>query len=202
MKSFKLNFLLISILTIALMANARAQEYFKLQSDNSKLVIEGTSSIHNWEMEADDFRAETLLKIDGNAISEISKIEFKAPVSGLKSGKGIMDNKAHDALKMKKYPEIKFALNNSSNVNISGSNATLTGLLTIAGKSKEVKLVVDLDVENKQKFLVSGSVPIRMSDFGIEPPTAMMGAMKTGDEVVVKFNLEFQKSDHEISENF
>jgi hypothetical protein len=30
----------------------------------------------------------------------------------------------------------------------------------------------------------------------------MMGAMKTGDEVVVKFNLEFQKSDHEISENF
>ncbi|MGC9354959.1 MAG: YceI family protein [Mariniphaga sp.] len=202
MKSFKLNFLLISALTIALMANARAQEYFKLQSDNSKLVIEGTSSIHDWEMEADDFRAETLLKIDENSISEISKIEFKTPVSGLKSGKGIMDNKAHDALKKKKYPEIKFGLNNSSKVNISGSNATLTGLLTIAGKSKEVNLTADLEVENQEKFLVSGSVPVKMSDFGIEPPTAMMGAMKTGDEVVVKFNLEFQKSDHEISGNF
>jgi polyisoprenoid-binding protein YceI len=202
MKSFKLNFLLISILTIALTVDARAQEFFKLQSGNSKLIIEGTSSIHDWEMEAADFKAETLLRIDGNTISEISKIEFKTPVSGLKSGKGIMDNKAHDALKKKKFPEIKFALNNSSNVNISGSKASLTGLLTIAGKTKEVKLTADLDVENQQKLLVNGSVPVKMSDFGIDPPTAMMGAMKTGDDVVVKFNLEFQKSDHELSGNF
>jgi polyisoprenoid-binding protein YceI len=202
MKNFKLSFLLINILTIALMVDARAQEFFKLQSGNSKLIIEGTSSIHDWEMEAADFKAETLLRIDGNTISEISKIEFKTPVSGLKSGKGIMDNKAHDALKKKKFPEIKFALNNSSNVIISDSKTTLTGLLTIAGKSKEVKLTADLDVENQQKFLVSGSVPVRMSDFGIDPPTAMLGAMKTGDDVVVKFNLEFQKSDHELSGNF
>lgn len=202
MKSFKLNFLLISVLTVALMVDARAQEFFKLQSDNSKLIIEGTSSIHDWEMEADDFKAETLLKMDGNAISEISKIEFKTPVSGLKSGKSIMDSKAHDALKEKKFPEIKFMLNKNSNVNISGSKANLTGLLTIAGKSKEVKLTADLDIENQQKFLVSGSVPIKMSDFGIDPPTAMMGAMKTGNEVVVKFNLEFQKSDQELSGNF
>jgi polyisoprenoid-binding protein YceI len=202
MKSFKLNFLLISILTIALTVDARAQEFFKLQSGNSKLIIEGTSSIHDWEMEVDDFKAETLLKIDGNAIIEISKVEFITPVSGLKSGKGIMDSKAHDALKKKKFPEIKFALNNSNNVNISGSKASLTGLLTIAGKTKEVKLTADLDVENQQKLLVNGSVPVKMSDFGIDPPTAMMGAMKTGDDVVVKFNLEFQKSDHELSGNF
>jgi polyisoprenoid-binding protein YceI len=202
MKNFKLSFLLINILTVALMVDARAQDFFKLQSGNSKLIIEGTSSIHDWEMEAADFNAETLLRIDGNTISEIRKIEFKTPVSGLKSGKGIMDNKAHDALKEKKFPEIKFALNKNSSVNISGSKASLTGLLTIAGKPKEVKLMVDLDVENQQKFLVNGSVPVKMSDFGIDPPTAMMGAMKTGDEVVVKFNLEFQKSDHELSGNF
>lgn len=184
------------------MVDARAQEIYKLQSDNSKLIIEGTSSIHDWEMKADDFKAETWLKMDDNSISEISKVEFSTPVSGLKSGKNIMDNKAHDALKEKKFPEIKFALNKNNNVNISASKVSLTGLLTMAGKSKEVKLTADLNVENQQKFLVSGSVPIKMSDFGIDPPTAMMGAMKTGDEVVVKFSLEFQKSDQELSEHF
>lgn len=113
-----------------------------------------------------------------------------------------MDKKAHDALKEKKSPEIKFSLNKNNNVNISGANANLTGLLTVAGKSKTVKVSANFDVENPQKFLVSGSVPIKMSDFGIDPPTAVMGTIKTGDEVVVKFNLEFQKSNQEYTGNF
>lgn len=202
MKNLKFNFLFISIIALLLATGVQAQEFYKIQAKNSQLVVTGTSSLHDWEMEAANFNAETLLKMDGNSISEISKIEFKAPVSGLKSGKNIMDSKAYDALKQKKFPEIKFSLNNSNSVNISGSKANLTGMLTIAGKTKEVKLTADLDVENPQKFLVTGSVPVKMSDFGIDPPTAMMGAMKTGDDVVVKFNLEFQKSDQELSGNF
>jgi polyisoprenoid-binding protein YceI len=202
MKNFKLNFLLISILAIFFMVDAQAQEFYKLQSNNSKLIIEGTSSIHDWEMKAENFNAETLLQVEGGAVSEISKVEFSTPVSGLKSGKSIMDKKAHDALKEKKSPEIKFSLNKNNNVNISGANANLTGLLTVAGKSKTVKVSANFDVENPQKFWVSGSVPIKMSDFGIDPPTAVMGTIKTGDEVVVKFNLEFQKSNQEYTGHF
>ncbi|MBW6534071.1 MAG: YceI family protein [Mariniphaga sp.] len=178
MKNFKLNFLLISIISILFRVDAQAQEFYKLQSQNSKLIIEGTSSIHDWKMEAENFNAETLLKVEGGAISEISKVEFFTPVSGLKSGKSIMDKKAYDALKEKKSPEIKFSLNKNNNVSISGAKANLTGLLTVAGKSKEVKVSANFDVENPQKFLVSGSVPIKMSDFEIDPPTAMMGTIK------------------------
>lgn len=202
MKNLKFNFLFISIIALLLATGVQAQESYKVQAKNSQLVVTGTSSLHDWEMEATNFNAETLLKMDGNSISEISKIEFKAPVSGLKSGKNTMDNKAHDALKEKKFPEIKFSLDKNNSVNISGSKANLTGLLTIAGKSQEVKLTADFDVENPQKFSVTGSVPVKMSDFEIDPPTAMMGAIKTGDDVVVKFTLEFHKSDHELSGNF
>jgi polyisoprenoid-binding protein YceI len=53
----------------------------------------------------------------------------------------------------------------------------LTGLLTIAGKTKEVKLTVDIDVKNAQRFLVTGNVPLKMLDFGVEPPTALMGTI-------------------------
>ncbi len=184
------------------MVDAQAQEVYKLQSKNSKLTIEGTSSIHDWEMKAENFKAETLLQMEGEAVSEISSVEFSTPVSGLKSGKSIMDKKAHDALKEKKSPEIKFALNKNNNVSISGTRANFTGLLTVAGKTKEVSLSAQFDIENPQKFLVSGSVPIKMSDFGIEPPTAMMGTIKTHDEVVVQFNLEFQKSSQEYTGNY
>ncbi len=184
------------------MVDAQAQEVYKLQSKNSKLTIEGTSSIHDWEMKAENFKAETLLQMKGEVVSEISNVEFSTPVSGLKSGKSIMDKKAHDALKEKKSPEIKFALNKNNNVSISGTRANFTGLLTVAGKTKEVSLSAQFDIENPQKFLVSGSVPIKMSDFGVDPPTAMMGTIKTHDEVVVQFNLEFQKSSQEYTGNY
>lgn len=202
MKRLKLNFLLTGVLVVLVITGVRAQEFYKVHSNSSKLIITGTSSLHDWEMEATDFNAETLIKLNDNAVSEINRIEFKSPVSGLKSGKRIMDSKTLEALKEKKFPEIKFSLGNTGEVNFAGEKANLTGLLTIAGKTKEVKLAVNFDVQNNQRFLVSGNVPLKMSDFGVEPPTALMGTVKTDDELVVSFNLEFQKSNDQFTENF
>jgi polyisoprenoid-binding protein YceI len=202
MKRIKLNLLFTSVLALLIFTGVQAQEFYKVQSNNSKLVVSGTSSLHDWEMEAADFSAETLVKLNDNVVSEISRIEFTSPVSGLKSGKRIMDNKTLEALKEKKFPEIKFSLGNTGEVNLAGEKANLTGLLTIAGKTKEVKLAVNFDVQNNQRFLVSGNVPLKMSDFGVEPPTAIMGTVKTDDELVVSFSLEFQKSSDQFTENF
>jgi polyisoprenoid-binding protein YceI len=194
--------LLIALVTALFWTEAGAQETFRLQSKSSSLVIEGSSSIHEWEMEVTGFHAETLMKLNGEKIGEISRIEFQSPVSGLKSGKNIMDNKAHDALKKKKFPEIKFILDPNSAVNISGEKANITGMLTIAGKTKKITLSADFKVEAADRFQVSGSVPLNMSDFGIDPPTAMLGALKTDDHIKINFNLEFQQSDQEFSHNY
>ena len=35
----------------------------------------------------------------------------------------------------------------------------------------------------------AGVVPIKMTDYGIKPPTAIFGRLKTGDEVKVNFEL-------------
>jgi len=32
-----------------------------------------------------------------------------------------------------------------------------------------------------------------MSEFNVEPPSFMFGAMKTGDEIIVKFSLTLKK---------
>jgi hypothetical protein len=44
-------------------------------------------------------------------------------------------------------------------------------------------------VQADGSIAVRGSVPLFMSDFGIEPPTAMLGMLKTADQVTVKFEL-------------
>jgi hypothetical protein len=39
----------------------------------------------------------------------------------------------------------------------------------------------------------TGSHSLKMTDYKMKPPTAMMGTIKVGDEVTVKFNLTITK---------
>ncbi|MCK9270145.1 MAG: hypothetical protein RBR47_02470 [Bacteroidales bacterium] len=87
-----------SILVLLFVITATAQNVYTLNEKNSKLSVTGTSSLHDWEMTATGFTAETGLKLEGNAVSEIQYIKFSVPVSGLESGKNMMNNKAYDAL--------------------------------------------------------------------------------------------------------
>jgi polyisoprenoid-binding protein YceI len=36
---------------------------------------------------------------------------------------------------------------------------------------------------------VSGDYTLKMTDYGIQPPKAMWGTIKTGDEVTIKFEI-------------
>jgi polyisoprenoid-binding protein YceI len=198
MKKIKIYTLIISILVITAIGT-HAQDNYKLQPTNSKLLVEGTSTVHDWQVESTEFNAETVLKMDENNVSQVSHVEFTSPAESLKSGKKLMDTKMQEALKIKNHPDIKFSLKGEKV--ISGEKATIPGLLTIAGKTKEINVTVDFDAKNPQRFTVTGQVPLKMTDFNIDPPTAMMGTIKTGDEVLVKFELEFERTEETFSRN-
>ncbi len=192
MKKINFKYLTIGILAFLFAITATAQNVYKLNEKNSKLSVTGTSSLHDWEMEATGFIAETGLKLADGSVSEIQYVKFSAPVAKLESGKNIMDNKAHDALKEKKFPQIKFILKEGG-VSVLSGKAELTGILTVADKSKEIKLPVDFNISSDRQFKASGKVRLKMSDFGIEPPTAFFGTLKTDNEVEVKFDFEFSR---------
>lgn len=196
MKNLKLYSLVISALFIFAIG-VQAQDVYKLQTKNSKLTVEGTSTVHDWEVKATEFNAETRLKVAENLVSQVSNVLFTASAESLESGKGLMDRKMQEALKTNKHPEIKFSLKKNEVVN--GKKATLSGLLTIAGKTREVDVTVNFDAQNPQQFGVTGEVPLKMSDFNIDQPTAMMGTIKTGDEVKVKFDLEFVRINEDLT---
>ena len=41
------------------------------------------------------------------------------------------------------------------------------------------------------KVQFTGSYTLKMTDFSVKPPTAMFGTIKTGDEITVKFNVDY-----------
>ncbi|MGC4128466.1 MAG: YceI family protein [Bergeyella sp.] len=145
-----------------------------LSQKSSKITVDGTSSLHDWTMiaGASTFSA----TVSGNSISNV---KFTMPVKNLKSTKGkMMDNKAYNALKADKAPNITFT---ASAINVGKSN--VTGKLTIAGVTKEVSFPVTV-VKNGTSYMIEGAESIKMSDFGVEKPGFM--GVKTGDAVTVK----------------
>ncbi|HEY2165429.1 MAG TPA: YceI family protein [Gemmatimonadaceae bacterium] len=181
----------------ALAATGAAQTARVPVSADSKLWIEGTSNLHGWSCTAEKFDA--VIELDAAAVAELAtatpkvlkRVEVKVPVKALKCGHGGMDDNLYKALKADETPEISYILATFDAALGEADAFTLktSGTLAIAGK--ENKLTMDIVATRLPDGTVkaTGTVPIKMTDFGIKPPTAMFGTLRTGDEVKINFAL-------------
>jgi polyisoprenoid-binding protein YceI len=183
---------ILSVLILGLQTTS-AQEKFRLDERNSKITVAGTSSVHDWEMSATAMNASIQLSITGNSISDIVSVDFSMPTEKLKSDNNIMDKKSWDALKADKHESIRFDLSRVSGFTTNGKtfSGTATGNLFIAGKSRPVNIPFTGNIKTGNTVTVTGAKTINMKDYNIAPPTAMLGTLKTGEEVTVNFNMDF-----------
>ncbi len=158
-----------------------------LDANKSKMVIKGTSTIHDWESKVETINS-TGAATKGETLT-ITSINLTVPVKSIKSGKSGMDKKTYEALKVKENPNITFTV--SSPVSVKNGKASFKGKLNIAGHEKEV-IIPTTVTENVSTVNVKGSISLKMSSFNMEPVTAMLGTIKAGDEIIVEFNLAYQ----------
>jgi polyisoprenoid-binding protein YceI len=64
------------------------------------------------------------------------------------------------------------------------------GSLRITGVEREIALALKT-TRTGEKFTVAGEVSLLMTDFGITPPKAMLGMLKTDPKVVITFEAVF-----------
>lgn len=151
--------------------------------------VEGTSTLHDWEMVSAKAEGNANITLEGSKIASISSLIVNLPVTSLKNGKSAMEKNAYEALWAEKYPQIQWEL---AEVEAITDQLVKTKLkLSIAGTTR----TVDLDVSYKlseEGVLFSGSQKIKFSDFHIAPPTAMFGAIKTGDDLILSFETTFK----------
>lgn len=187
------------IATLALAGVAGAQSTVHLAArPDSKLSIAGTSNLHAWECKASSIEASIDIspdyaKSETAALQrEIKRVDVKVPVGNLKCGHGKMDENMYKALKADDAPQINYILG-SFEVVPGATSDTFTlktvGTLTVAGAQNTVKMDVNARRMADGTLRAEGEVPILMTDYGIKPPTAMFGALKTGNQVTVKFDL-------------
>ena len=201
MKKVNFRYLILSAVFISMHLLSFSQSQFKLDDSTAKLVVSGTSTVHDWEIDVEHFKCDATVSLNEKQGISISGINFTCKAEDVKSHNRIMDNKTFDALKGDKFPQIKFNSSELVLIPTSGSDAKAKGKLTIAGKTNDVTLQFKAVTENQNQMSVKGETHLKLSDFNIDPPTAMMGALKTGDEITITYNVVFQKiEDNNLSE--
>ena len=167
-----------------------AQTKAPLAVDTARVTVSGTSNIHAYTASTTRVRI-TQVKLAAALPASASWDEIVAPgalesfeiaiaAASLASEKAGLDKNMHKALNVEKFPDITFRL-----TRLDGA-AKATGVLRIAAVEREV--VLDLKTERRAGLLVvRGSLPLLMTDYGVKPPVAMLGMLKTDPKVTVTF---------------
>jgi polyisoprenoid-binding protein YceI len=185
------------VLALLLSATAwRAQnDRLTLQQSQSRLWIEGTSTIRAFTCTASDVNA----LVDTRSADAIPKLlvgdkavialDVKVGVGKLDCGNGTMNEHMLKSLKSDENPTILFRLSSYEIARTSsGVTGTLKGTLSLGGATKPVTLTTEGKAEGDM-LRVTGTTAIRMTDYDLTPPSLMFGRIKVNENVLVKVDL-------------
>lgn len=170
----------------------------------STLSIAGSSNVHEWTCASTQYQAEvvvdsTLLTAPLSSVTHpINTVSVTIPVRSLKCGHDKMDDNMYKALNADKYPQITYTLA-SYEVDHAASTAdaftaTTTGDITVSGRTVRVQIPITTTRGPQGALTGEGKVALKMTDFGIKPPTAMLGALRTKDDITISFKVLLDKS--------
>src|SRR5207237_158837 len=115
----------------------------------------------------------------------------------LKSGEKGLDKNLYKTLQAQTYPNIVFHLSSyrvgASTESPSAYHVTTQGTLEIAGHSQPVEVQAESSA-TAGPLQLEGQYPLLMSDYGIKPPTMMMGTVKVKNRVVIHYRLSLVPS--------
>jgi hypothetical protein len=199
-----------ALVCLASILHAGAQIRYNSQPIGTSVKIDGTSSLHDWEMEGSsiggyiEFEAGVTLDktqaapgglqgdkvpAKGHVIIPVGTIHSKA-----EHLPGTMDDLMQKSMKADEFRTIGYTL---TEMTFKGPHAAgkpfdfdTKGELVIAGKTNQVSFPVTIEPLDGGKIRVIGTTPVKMTDYGLTPPAPNfgLGMMKCGDAVTITFD--------------
>jgi polyisoprenoid-binding protein YceI len=177
-----------------------AQTAVRLQlAPGSQLSFDGTSTLHGFTCTTSTMQA--YIDVDpsyqtanlSTIAHPIVNVQVVIPVRSLKCG-GELENNMYKTLNATQFPYVIYKLTGydmvAETATASKFSATTRGALTIAGKENPIQRTIDASRGSDGVVSASAQQAIKMSAFGIKPPTFMLGTLRVGDQLKVKFTLK------------
>ncbi|MFN3530733.1 MAG: YceI family protein [Bacteroidia bacterium] len=168
----------------------------RFQNRAHQMTISGTSNLHDWSTNVTRVDLQAELELLNGYVSSVGMVQLSVPVASIRSDKGsVMDSKTREALQEAKHPVIRYQLRQ---VKIEEqpnkiSKLKTEGSLTIAGATRQVQMDVFARQLPNNEVEVWGSHQLNMSNYKIKAPTALLGTIRTGDEISIAFSVILNK---------
>ena len=171
-----------------------ASERLALQPQ-SRLWIDGTSTVRSFSCKANEVNA----VVEANGPSAIpalltgekgvNAVRVTVPAEQLDCGNGTMNEHMRKALKVADNKTIEFRLSDYDVTrSADGISGTIDGTLALGGVTKPITMKAEGKPEGGM-LRITGAYALKMTEYGLKPPTLMFGRIKVGETVTVKYDL-------------
>jgi len=189
-------FALVTLLGLvpAVVAWRTAGESLSLEPQ-SRLWIDGKSTVRGFSCKAPVFTVD----VDAApgavagvlaAAKVVHAVTVRVPAEKMDCGNGTMNEHMLKALKANDARTIEFTLTDYDVAKgESGVQGTLNGTLTLGGAQRTVAVPARATDAGNGALRVTGTYELHMKEFGLKPPTLMLGTLKVDELVTVSFDL-------------
>jgi len=171
-------------LTIGFCFSGFSQQEYRIDG-KPNLKVSGTSTLHDWDMISEQASGNAKLTVNSGSVITIQAASFSMQTESIKSGKRQMDTNAYKALLTDKHQQINFVMKDAKK---DGSKWLINGTLDLAGMKKPVTFTSETKV-NGSTVTITSVTSFKLTAFGVEPPKAMLGTIKTGDDVTLTIQM-------------
>ena len=174
----------------------KAQTTYKINSNKSSVKVLGTSNVHDWTMTSNGVESQGVFNFNSrDELTAISSLNFTVLAKSLKSEKSSMDGRTYKTIKADEYPKITYKLKTATVTMVQANKYKIetTGNLTIAGVTQLISTTVMALVLEDHSISCHGSEKLKLTDYKINPPSFLLGAMKVGDDLTIQFDFNFKK---------
>lgn len=185
----RLHIILIAIMMMLTGGTVFAQE-ITIDKDQSRLWIEGRSNVNEFRCRAATY--DTMFSPPA-AEDDTLDVEVDIDVEGFDCGKRRMNRDLYETLLSDTHPKISFEYTGTEEISFDEDrdhyHLTVKGFLTVAGHTNEIKFPMQAEVLENGMMKATGQTEIRMTDFNVEPPRALLGMVRVNDLLSVHFEL-------------
>jgi YceI-like domain len=186
----------------------------------STVVLDGSSNLADWQCRGSSMDARmTVATTPAHLNAVIDRIEdgniavwmaspqsgrfptpeftLRIPVAAFRCGNRVMESDLRRALNAESHPSIDFAFRElrggiQHDIDEGTYGARIAGDLSLAGVTRRLEIDVDAERISPTRFRLRATLPLRMTEFGVKPPTALFGAVRARDELTVRFDLTLE----------
>lgn len=194
---------IISLLAVLLLtAGATIGQDMQLNiQDSPNMHLYGEANIKSWDAAINEVNGTLTLQDIENITAEtlspeaFQNLTLTIPVEEIEAESGGLTSNIHKYLKGDDYPNITFDLNNVTDITEQEDGSFLisgSGVISAAGAENTVEMQVTANLVN-DGIQFTGEQELLMTDFGIDPPTAVFGTIRSRDEIRIEFDVSFSR---------